>query len=217
MADKSRLRIMVGGNKPRLSVRVEGDQVVIDCAKCFADFLRTCKWAIDRQSSLPSYESADCVGYHGRATFPREAYDLLVRLANRERIRDVDVPLSLQTGAMTDQVPTPTSLSDIEAAARKAASDAVARMVRVTPNDAEIQPSDHKDSILVDQDSVYHEPSLDEILNAEPEPVSPLASKAAIALAETHRIDLASIKKASKHNKIDVRDVRAAIRERNNG
>lgn len=227
MPDKSKLKVVVSGNKPRLSVRMEGKELVVDCARCFADFLRRCRWATDKKpgtyqprdvqgrpdgptrnkSDMPALAEANCQGYHGYATFPQDAYDIIVANAKGEPF---DIPLSLQ-GGVTTETPIPTSQADIEAIVDRKLAERAAASAIAAENIAET---------LADQGPVP-ERSLDEILDDELGPQSPPmpettpvdASRAAVVLAEKHGIDLAAVKSA-KGDKIDVRDVRLAIRNR---
>lgn len=224
----SRIRIMVGGNKPRLSVRMEGDELVVDCARCFADFLRLCKLAADRKRDsatgqpyqMPALADAECEGYHGHAMFPPEAYDIIVAHAEG---KPFDIPLSLQAG-VTTETPIATSEADIEAivdrkiAEREAAIVAAVREdVAETLADQGPVPEQSLDEMLTDELGPQQPPmplpehDSDGRTHDDPEPID--ASKAAVALAEKSGVDLGTVVSA-KGDKIDVRDVRRAIRER---
>jgi len=211
----SRIRIMVSGNKPRLSVHMEGDELVVDCARCFADFLRLCKRAVDKKRDpatgqpyqMPALKDANCQGYHGYAVFPKDAYDIIVAHANGE---SVDIPLSLQAGVATE-TPMPTSEADINAIVDKRLAEHAAATVVATETVTEA---------LADQGPMPERP-LHEILNEElgeqqppmPERKPIRASRAAVVLAEKEGIDLFDVTPA-KGDKIDVRDIRLAIRSR---
>ena len=155
---------------------------------------------------MPALADAECEGYHGHAMFPPEAYDIIVAHAEG---KPFDIPLSLQAG-VTTETPIATSEADIEAIVDRKIAEREAAIVAAVREDVA--------ETLADQGPVP-EQSLDEMLTDElgpqkppiPEPVN--ASKAAAALAEKHGVDLSAVVSA-KGDKIDVRDVRRAIRER---
>ena len=226
MADKSRIRIMVSGNKPRMRVTYEGSQLVVDCARCFANYLRLCKLAIDKKRDkdgvpyqIPELAAAECDGYHGRAVFPPEAYDVIVAHANRgDDDPLIDIPLSLQSGVKTE-TPLPMSESDIKSVVDKAVADALAKFAAVQA--APLDPALVGDEQEFDEPE-GNEPTLDDILNAElgemtppmpehsDEPIPVIASKRAANLAKRHGIDLTTLT-PNAAGKITVVAVRKAV------
>jgi len=248
MADKSQMTVMVSGNKPRLSVKYEGERLVVDCAKCFAGFLQQCLRAVEKKPNratgqpyeMPSLASADCQGFHGHATFPKEAYDVIVAHANRKDGDPlIDIPLSLQAGVKTE-TPIPTSQADIEAVAKKAVADALAKhaAVQAAPLDPALVGDDRQfgelegneptlDEILADDDKAMDDefgPPKDVIrrdddgaIKTAPEKVPLInASKRAKDLAKRHGIDLATLA-PNVAGKITVVAVRKAVEAKESG
>jgi len=203
-----RLEIMVSGNKPRLKMTMEGDRLIVNCSKCFAEFLRRCARACRGHGDMPTMTDAAelCKGAYGYQQFPQEAYDLIVSHAAGN---EIDIPLSLQAGVVPE-TPIPLSQADVETIARKTVEQAVAKVVEelIGQNALAAEPE------LDNGDNDNDIPELVDIVCGPTSPVIPTAdaSAAAVRLAKRRGIDLTTIE-PNASGKIDVRCVKQAIKD----
>ena len=200
-----RLEIMVSGNKPRLKMTMEGDRLIVNCSKCFAEFLRRCARACRGHGDMPTMTDAAelCKGAYGYQQFPQEAYDLIVAHAAG---KEIEIPLSLQAGVVPE-TPIPLSQADVETIARKAAERAVVKVVEELVGQTAEPELDNGDN---DNDI----PELVETVCGPTPPIIPTAdaSAAAVRLAKRRGIDLTTIE-PNASGKIDVRCVKQAIKD----